>query len=71
MFRLQCYIADVLCRPWFLGWKAKLAKSAVWDGLRFVPVVRFLLFSLYCIAKPIARILDKVSRAMSMLIPLP
>lgn len=25
----------------------------------FVPVVRFLLFSLYCIAKPIARILDK------------
>ena len=28
--------------------------------LRFVPVVRFLLFSMYCIAKPIARILDKV-----------
>lgn len=25
----------------------------------FVPVVRFLLFSLYCVAKPIARILDK------------
>ena len=56
---------------WFFGGVSETSPQVrchagwIWmNPLRIVPVVRFLLCSLYCIAKPIARILDKVSMAM-------